>query len=254
MLLTPIVCAAILARQWRWVEFATLTAAFAALAIKDPLVVLFRQRFVWKQPHPETAVAARWFAGWFTLLAVSGLILLRTWPLTALVAMGSGVAIFSVLAILVNVKNQQRSTLFQVASALALTSTSLATCLSATGAIAEWCWWLWCLLAMQATAGILVVHARLDARIALRGKGPISSPFRGAAQVALVVMLCAAVAATVLRRGWIAAALVVAVVGYAYDLRRQKDPSALQLPLKRVGQRALALSSLYALLLVLGLW
>jgi len=42
----------------------TFTAAFAALAAKDPLVVLARQRFVWKQPHPETAIAARWFAGW----------------------------------------------------------------------------------------------------------------------------------------------------------------------------------------------
>jgi len=40
--------------------------------------------------------------------------------------------------------------------------------LSATGAIAPWCWGLWLLLAMQATAGILVVHARLDARIAAR--------------------------------------------------------------------------------------
>ena len=55
MLFMPIVCAAILAREWRWSEVATLTAAFSALAAKDPMVTLARQRFIWKTRHPETA-------------------------------------------------------------------------------------------------------------------------------------------------------------------------------------------------------
>jgi len=59
MLLAPVVCVAILAHEWRWRELATLTAAFAALAAKDPMVVLARQRFVWKQRHKESAAAAR---------------------------------------------------------------------------------------------------------------------------------------------------------------------------------------------------
>ena len=254
MLLTPIVCVAILAHQWRWCELATLTAAFAALAAKDPMVVLARQRFVWKQPHPETAVAARWFAGWMVIFVLSGLVLLAAWPLKAIVAMGLGVGVFSALAIAVNVKNRQRSTLFQIASAAALTSSSLATCLSATGAIAPWCWWLWLLMAMQATAGILVVHARLDARIASRGTAPASEQFRRAAQVSLIALVCAAVIATIIMRGWIALALLLAVMGYAFDLRSQRDYARLQIPLKKVGQRALALSSLYASLLIVGFW
>ena len=254
MLLTPIVCVVILAREWRWCELATLTAAFAALAAKDPMVVLARQRFIWKQRHPETAAATRWFAGWMVIFILSGLVLLKTWPLNAIVAMGLGVGIFSALAIAINVKNRQRSTLFQIASAAALTSSSLATCLSATGAIAPWCWWLWLLMAMQATTGILVVHARLDARIASRGTAPASEQFRRAAQVSLIVLACAAAAAIVLRRGWIALALLLAVMGYWYDLRGQRDAAALQIPLKKVGQRALALSSLYASLLIIGFW
>jgi len=254
MLFTPMVCAAILARQAHWAELATLTAAFAALAAKDPMVVLARQWLVWKQPHPETRDAARWFAAWMTLLLVSGVVLIAAWPMRATLALGAGVGMLSALAILVNVKNRQRSTLFQIASALALTSSSLTTCLSATGAIAPWCWSLWLLLAMQATAGILVVHARLDARIALRGTAPGSEQFRRAAWMALAMMLCAAAAAVVLRRGWIALALLVAVTGYAYDLRRQRDAAALQMPLTAVGQRALALSSVFAGLLILGLW
>ena len=254
MLLTPIVCAAILARTWRWSELATLTAAFAALAAKDPLVVLARQRLVWKQLRPESAVAARWFAGWMVLLTLSGLVLLVAWPITAIVPMGLGVAVFSALAIWINVKNRQRSTLFQIASALALTSSSLATCLSASGGIAPWCWQLWLLLAMQATAGILVVHARLDARIALRGTAPPGGQFRRAALMAVAALLAGAAAATLLRRGWIALALLAAAAGYAYDLRRQRDAAALQMPLQTVGQQALALSSLYAVLLIMGLW
>jgi hypothetical protein len=257
MLLIPIVCAAILSRQWRWAELATLTAAFAALAAKDPMVILARQRFVWKQQHPETSAAARWFVGWMALLILSGLVLLTAWPIRALLLMGLGGAVFSVLAIVVNVKNRQRSTLFQIASAAALTSSSLATSLSATGAIAPWCWWLWLLLAMQATAGILVVHSRLDARITLRqpvppGRQSVRS--RRAAQISLIALACAAATTVVLGHGWMALALLTPLIGYWYDLRCQRNAACLQLPLKTVGQRALALSSLFAVLLIVGFW
>ncbi len=254
MLLIPIVCVAILARQWRWTELATLIAAIAALAAKDPMVVLARQRFVWKQPHPETASAARWLLGWMAILILCGMVLAAYWPLTAIVPLGLGVCAFSAVAVWINVKNRQRSMLFQIVSAAALTSSSLATCLSATGSIALWCWWLWLLMALQATAGILVVHSRLSARIASRGTAPGSHGYRRAAEIALGLLACGAIAASILGRGWIALALSVIVIGYAYDLRSQRDKAALQVPLKRVGQRALTLSSLFAVLLIIGLW
>jgi hypothetical protein len=254
MLFTPMVCAAILSRSWNWAELATVTAAFAALAAKDPMVIVARQRFVWKQPHAETAAAVRWFAGWSVLLAFSGIVLLAAWPVTATVSLGLGVGVFSALAIAINVKNRQRSTLFQIASALALTSSSLAMSLSATGAIAPWCWALWLLLALQATAGILVVHARLDARIALRSTAPARENYRRAAQIAIAALVGVAAMAMVFHRGSIALALVLAAIGYTYDLRRQRNAEALQLPLKTVGQQALALSSVFAILLMIGLW
>lgn len=254
MLLTPIFAVAILARAWHWSELAVLAAAFAAMSAKDPAVLLLRQRFVWKQQSPDSSAAARWLFGWSAILLASLLILLATWPLKAFLAVGAGVAAFACVAILVNLKNRQRSTLFQIASAAALTSTSLAACISATGSIAPWCWWFWLLSAMQASTGILVVHARLDARIALRKPAAASLQFRHAAQAALAVLLCAAVAAIVLAHLFIALALALAFIGYAYDLIRQKDPAALQMPLKRVGQQALLLSSVYAALLIAGLW
>ena len=254
MLFSPIVCAAILARSWRWAELATLTAAFAALAAKDPLVILARQRLVWQQRHPETAAALRWFAGWTVLLVLSGLVLLFAWPLKAVLYLGTGVVAFSVLAVAINVKNRQRSTLFQIASAFALTSSSLATSLSATGEIRPWCWWLWLFLALQATAGILVVHARLDARIALRSAAKVTQDFRRTAQVSVVVLAGAAIAAAVLQHRFVALALLVAGAGYAYDLYTQRNAAALQRPLASVGRRALALSSVFSILLILGLW
>ena len=255
MLLTPMVCAAILAREWRWSELATLAAAIAALAAKDPMVVLARQGFVWKQRHPETMIAVRWLAVWIAVLILCGLVLVHAWPLTAIMALGLGIGVFSAAAVAVNVKNRQRSTLFQIVSAAALTSSSLATSLSATGSIAPWCWWLWLLMAMQAAAGILVVHARLDARIASRGGTALANEgHRRAAHAALIVLACAAVGAAMLGNGWIALALLVVVAGYRHDLRAQRDTAALQVQLKKVGQRTLALSSLFAVLVIVGLW
>lgn len=254
MLLTPIFGVAILARTWHWSELAVLAAAFAAISAKDPAVLLIRQRFVWKQRSPDAPAAARWLLGWTLLLIASVLVLLHAWPFTAFLAIGAGIAAFGCLAIAVNLKNRQRSTLFQIASAAALTSTSLATCISATGAVASWCWWFWALMAMQASAGILVVHARLDARIALRRGTAATRHFRRAAQVALLWLVGAAVAAAFLKHGWIAAALLLAAAGYAYDLMRQRNSVSLQMPLKAVGLQALMLSTLYSLLLIAGLW
>jgi HAMP domain-containing protein len=185
---------------------------------------------------------------------VSGVVLALAWPWKALVGMGIGIGAFAGLALWVNVKNRQRSTLFQIASAAALTSTSVATCLAATGAIATWCLWFWLLAALQATAGILVVHARLDARIALKGTTPASMQFRRAAEGTVGAIACAAVTAAAMGKGWVAAALVVAAAGYGYDLMRQREAGELQRPLKAVGMRGLVLSSVYALLLIVGLW
>jgi 4-hydroxybenzoate polyprenyltransferase len=110
------------------------------------------------------------------------------------------------------------------------------------------------LSAIQASAGILVVHARLDARIALRKATAASRQFRRAAFAALAFLMCSGVAAAILNHPWIALALAVAAAGYAYDLVRQKNPASLQMPLKIVGQQALMLSTLYSALVIADLW
>lgn len=254
MLLTPIVGVAILARTWRWSEIAIVVAAFAAMAAKDPAVLLIRQTFIWKRRSPESSAASQWLVGWSVLFIASIFVLFATWPVRSFLAMGAGIAVFACLAIAVNLNNRQRSTLFQIVSAAALTSTSLATCIAATGRVTPWCWWFWVLSAMQASAGILVVHARLDARIALRKSTSSSRQFYLAAQSAVAALLLASAAAVLLRHPWIALALALAALGYAFDLRRQRDAVSLQMPLKTVGLQALMLSSVYAALVIADLW
>lgn len=254
MLLTPFLAAAILARQVRWPELAGFVAVICSLAIKDPLVVLARQRLVWKQEHPETRAARQYAALELLLLAVCGaaLVLARGWQPFLPLFLGAGV--FTILAVMVNVRNRQRSEWFQVASAAALTSTSLVACLAAQGSIAEWCWWLWLLSALQAAAGIFVVHARLDAMVAARKGKTADAGSRRAAFLADGVLVLAAAYFAAAGRLWLAAALLVASAAYALELRRQKRPGSLEMPLKRVGLQALALSISYAVLVVIGLW
>jgi len=253
MLLAPFVCAAVLARTWHWSVLAALAAVFLAFAAKEPLVVIARQRFRWRTQRPETAAARRWLAIEAAALIVFGVLLALRWPLPALLILGAAAAAFSVLAVVITVRNRQRSALFQMASSIALTSSALAACLSAKGRVENWCWALWGLAAFNAFAGILTVHARLDARAALK-KAAAPSTFRTPAIAAQIALIAAAAAACFLRRPWIAAALFISAAANAWDLKQQRNPTALGTPLNRVGLRALALSIVFCTLLTIGLW
>jgi hypothetical protein len=254
MLLTPFFAAAILLKRVHWLELIALIAVVCAFAIKDPLVVIARQRFVWKQEHPETRAAKRSALLELTLLAMCGLVLLleRDWRPLVLLFIGAGA--FTILTVTMNVRNRQRSEWFQVASAVALSATSLAACLAAKGEIPKWGWQLWLLCAMQASAGIFVVHARLDARIATRRGQDAPAENRRAAFVCQFLLLAAAGWFAFEGRLWIAAALLVAAISYLAELSRQRNPVSLEMPLKRVGLQALSLSTVYALIVVIGLW
>jgi len=253
MLLTPFFAAAILLRRVYWPELVALVAVACAFAIKDPLVVIARQRFVWKQEHAETRSAKRSAIIQMLLLAICGitLVLARDWHGFVPLFLAAGV--FTVLAVAMNLRNKQRSEWFQVASAIALSATCLLACLSATSSIPDWGWLLWVLCALQAVAGIFVVHARLDARIAARKGQKAQSRNRRAALVCQVCLILAAALFTTLGRFWIASALIVAAVFYLAELRRQSRPASLQMPLKRVGLQALCLSIAYALLVIVDL-
>lgn len=251
MLLIPFFSAAILARQLRWAELAALIAVFCVFAAKDPILVLARQRLIWKQPHPETQAARKWLLGYLAILiSICGFSLYASPLLTRILACAIPIGFWTFI-VGVNLKNRQRNTLIQIAGAFTLSATALVACMSVTGRVEPWCWKLWLLLALQATAGILVVHTRLDARIAWRKSAPVRN---APALLACIALFAAGIASALMLNWYIAAALLFAATGYSYDLYRQRNPESLQLPLKSIGLQALGLSIGYAVLLIGGLW
>lgn len=254
MLLIPFVSAVVLLQHANWMELVAFIAIGCALAIKDPLVVLARQHWVWRDEHPETKFAKRAVTIELLVLAFCGGTLIRFGERRGFLLLSIIAGVFTVLAVFVNVRNRQRAMWFQLLSAAALSSTCFVACLSVGSDIPRWCWTLWVLNTLQAVSGIFVVHARLDARIGARKTSLNGGESRKAALICQLVLILAAVFAVSLKRPWIALALVAVAVCYLVELRRQKDESSLQMPLKRVGQQALALSVAYASLIITGLW
>ncbi len=254
MLALPFLASAILARQFRWPEIAALLAAWAAFTSKDPLAALARHRILWKKPLAEAAAPLRTATAKLALLALCAAALLYAGPRVPWLILFAAAGAFAVYAIWVQMRNRQRAPWFQVVSAVALTSGSLAAALAATGAIPHWCGPLWLLSALQASAGIFLVHARLDAMIASRKKQPPPVSSRRASWIAQASLAIAAVAAASLHLLWIAAALTLAAVAYSLELMRQRKPESLNIPLRRIGLQALTLACIYSALVVIGLW
>lgn len=254
MLLTPFVAAAVLAKRWSWVEIAALAAVVAAFLAKEPMIVLARQRFVWKLRRPESDVAWRWLAGEAAVLAVSGAVFLRVWPPAALGLLAGSACAFSALAVTLTVRNRQRAAWLQIVSAAALTSSSLAACLSALGKLPAWSWLLWASCAAQAAAGILVVHARLDARRAARDSRAAPAGSRRAAAGVVAMLPVVALVLALTGRATAAGAFLLPFAAYCFELRRQRDPESLRMPLRTAGLQAMTLSITFTALIVTGLW
>jgi hypothetical protein len=254
MLALPFISAALLARQWRWSVPVAALAAVAAFLCKEPLIVLARQRFVWTQPRSESRRARGTLIALTAILAGSGAVLAESWPRLLLLLFALGLLLFSALAVWTTLKNRQRSTVFQVISSTALTSSSLAACISATGGIESWCWWLWALSAANASAAILVVHSRMERRVALRKAPGMKLRLRAPAVAAQMLLLLGALVVAALGRLWIAAALLLSSGAHLWDLHQQRDVSLVKIPFRRVGVRALLLSVSFSMLVVAGLW
>ncbi len=254
MLAQPFLCALILSRAFHWSVIVAAAAVVTAFLMREPLVVLARQRFVWRERKPEAAVAKRWLVWEGVLLAAAGAALLLRWPWDFLAAIGAGTALLTATAVWMTVKNLQRSTWLQLASAAALSATGLAACVSAVGELRPWVWPLWAMTAAHAAAGILVVHARLEARIAARSHKTLAPRFRLPAQVMQAALLAGALLFLVAGRPVLAAALVLSATVHLWDLYHLTSPRSLATPLTTVGLRAMSLSIAFSALIVYGLW
>ncbi len=244
MLLQPFAAAAILAREWNAALAAALLAAFSVFLMREPLLVLARQRWVWREPRPQAAKAWRWLAAETCVAAVCGAYLWFTLPRLPLVLLGGVAAAMTPAAVAVTLRNRQRSPAFQIAVSASLGSSCLLAALAATGRIPAWAWPLWALLTLHSVAAIFVVHARLarrtkDARPAFANAVRIS-----AAQLALAAAVAFAAGIR------LAAPMLFSVALNAIELRRLRTAERLT----RVGVRTLSFSLAHTALAIAALW
>lgn len=249
MLLTPFSSGVLLARAVDWSLPLAAVAIVTVFLLREPLIVLARQRWVWRDHRPEAAVALRWALAESAVLGVVGAALLWLWPWQAVAGFAAAAGLLTALAVWMTVKNRQRSIVLQLVSAAGLASSSLAVSVAATGGIWEWAVWLWTLCTAHAVASILVVHARLETRVMLRSPGAVAVSARPA-WIAQCVLLAGALACFALGRYWLGVALGLSVAAHVFDLRRLAEA----VPLRTVGLRALGLSIGFALVVVAGLW
>lgn len=261
ILLLPFLAAAVLCRTWNLDLSISLLTLLTAFIVREPLTVLARQRWVWRDVRPESALARQALAWEVPLLTACGIFLwlrLPRLPLLGLAAMG---LVMTAVAIWMTLKNRQRSSILQIASAFGLSSTALLAALAGVHSIPPWAWVLWLVMSLYSFVGILVVHVRLDLRV--RREGDTRQP-RSAwiayATVALMVVL-GVVTGTISRyQGWEITGFVmsfligVGLIASGIELYRLTKPDAAQERLQQVGWRMMRASVFYAAFVVYVLW
>lgn len=244
----PFVGAAILARQADWLLLPTAVCALAIFLLREPLIALGRQRFVWRTPHPEAQDAQRWVLILSLILALAGPLLLFRWSLLYWLAFGAIGLGWTALAAWLAVRNKQRSLVLQMASSCGLTATALAASLSITGDIQPWAWALWAFTSLHALGAVLVVRALLEAKQNARARTPQPATLRKAAVWGNLPLLAAAVALAGTGHWLLAAACLAEGVHHLLMLRRLE--SYLDTPLKSIGLRAMTHSMIFTALVI----
>jgi hypothetical protein len=252
ILAQPFLCALILAGTWHASIPAAGVAVLAMFLLRTPLVILGRQALVWREAHPECRAAWRWSLIYAGIAALTVPLLSGRWGWRAILLFGGAAIVLTALAVYMEVTNRQRSVWLQLLTAAGLSSSCLAAALSATGTVPVWCWVLWVMCAAHAGAGILVVRARLEVRIAARSSRSVPLLFLGPAQYAQTALLIAGTALMFYGSPWIAAALILPSLIHLYELRRLA--ATIDTPLHIVGLRALTISVAFSILALCGLW
>jgi hypothetical protein len=252
MLIVSFVSGAILAGPPSWAIIpAALTVLLLFLA-REPLVVLGRQALVWKETHSETATARRLLVIYTAALALSGASLLTAMPLAYAFGIGVPMALLMALSVLMTVRNRQRAVWLQVLIAGGLNASCLVAWLATHPQLTEKPLWLWALATAQSLSAILLVHARLDAKLSTRRDRP-ANPNPAALAVHLALLVAAA---TLTAFGNWKPAVPLALCGawHTAEWNALRRPESLNTPLKKVGWRALSLSIAYSILVLAALW
>jgi len=253
MLLFPLVSAAVLIGRLDAGLIAVFGASMSVFLVREPLAVLARQRFLWKDARPETPAAKRTAVVCAPVLAVCGVWLLGVVAASWLFGMGAAAAALTVLYVWAGLKGFQRSTLLQVVGSLGLSASALLVWLAAGRSPDEVVAVLILLHFIHSAGAVLTIHARLEAIRAER-KPEIGGRERRAAWLWQLLQAAATTALAFAAKPWLAAALAVPLAVHLWDLASLPKPGELRRPLKQIGFRELGVSFVVSALLVAGLW
>jgi hypothetical protein len=258
MLLQPFVAGLILAREFHWSAIPAVLAVLLAFVVREPLIVLGRQAHIWKQPRPEALVARKNLYVELPVLAVCGGLLLLRGPWPAWLALAAGAALLTLLAVWMTVRNWQRSIPLQLISAAGLSASVLAAALAILRAAPAWAWAAWLMFTLHGGSAVLVVHTRLQARIAARTQSEAdrnrADSRRRGAYAAQAVLLGAAGISLLTPRSLLALPLALSALAHVRDLAELRGAEGVNTPLRRVGWRAVGLSLAFSALVMAGLW
>jgi hypothetical protein len=253
MLGFPFFSGMLLARNADWDLVPAAVAVLAVFLIREPILVLSRQRFVWTDLQPRTLTAQRALLVVCPALVISTLWLSQVLPLGWFAALGAVAAILLAIDIHAVARKRGRSVGYQVAGAAGLAGSAAVAYLAGGREPDLNLALLWAVHTIHGTASVLVVHAGIEAR----KMKPHTGGHRAKKQAAIVWHVVHAVVAAVFAlagRPGLTLALLVPWFVHILDLLRLDRPSFLRIPLRGVGLRELALSTGFTVLVLAALW
>jgi len=245
MLMVPFVCSAALAGKFDANVVAGLLAALSLFLLREPLIVLARQRWVWRVRKPETDTARRCLVAELTVLVASGAWLCWNTACAPLVLLAAVAIAQTAFAVKMAVGNRQRSILLQISGAIGLPATALLPAHAAGALDRPWPWLLWLALAQHHVTAVLVVRTRLAL---MAGKTPRPERLLPAATFAVIALTAITAGLLAALRRELALPPLFSAAVHLIELARLRRPSSLQEPIRRVGFRALATSIMQAVM------
>jgi len=250
LLIQAFAAGAVLGGRWTWLLVPACGLALLGFLLKEPLIAIARQRFVWRRAMPESRAAAGWLAAELLLVLLCLAALAARVPLLELGGLAGAGLLLTVVAVWLTVKNRQRSMVLQIMSAAGLCSASLLAALAAVGSLPAWAWALWAILSAHATTSIPVVHVRLQMKIASRSKTAAGAPRMPAWVWGLPLVALPAL----IYNAALALPLAFSFAASVAERRRLGSEEGLREPLRRVGFRLLAVSITHTVLTIAVLW
>jgi hypothetical protein len=252
LLLQPLVCALILGKRWDWLYLPALCLVLTAFIMREPLVILARQRWIWREAKAESKIARRSLAWQIPVTATLFLLCLSLLPPEPVLAIAAAAVAVTALAVWMTLNNKQRSVGLQIVSSMGLGTTALLGALISVREVPAWSWWLWVLLVLHGIASILVVHARLELRAGSRARAAAAALRR--AWLFQAVLAIAAVGLLFSGMRLMAAPIAFSALVSGIELLRLRSPRNLSEKLTHVGFRALGASLAHSALTVAVLW